>query len=57
MLVLLLLIGVVWYLISAIRNPEKHVVGLVILTILYAIFASFFDTTGAKSDYDRKKKG
>lgn len=49
--------GLVAYIIDLVMNPEKHIVGLVILAVLYGIFGSFFDTTGAKADYDRKKRG
>lgn len=57
LLPLLTLIFIVGYTIDMIMNPEKHIVGLIILAILYAIFGSFYETTGAKADYDRKKRG
>lgn len=49
--------GIIGYIGLLVLEPEKHIVGLVILAIFYAIFGSFFETTGAKSDYDRKKRG
>ena len=49
--------GIISYIGLLILEPEKHVFGLVVLAIIYAIFGSFFETTGAKSDYDRKKRG
>lgn len=49
--------GIIGYIGLMIMEPEKHILGLVILAIIYAIFGSFFDTTGAKADYDRKKRG
>lgn len=52
-----ILAGLLAYIIDAIMNPEKHIVGLIILAIIYAIFGAFFDTTGAKDDYSRKKRG
>jgi hypothetical protein len=57
LLPILTLIFIVWYTIDMFLNPEKHIVGLVILAILYAIFGSFYETSGAKADYDRKKRG
>lgn len=54
---ILMLLGVIAYIGEMILNPEDHVVALIILAILYAIFGSFYDATGAKSDYDRKKRG
>lgn len=54
---LLIIGGIISYLGLLILEPEKHLFGLVVLAILYGIFGSFFDTTGAKSDYDRKKRG
>lgn len=52
-----LVAGGIAYLIDCVMEPEKHIIGLVILAILYAIFGSFFESTGAKADYDRKKRG
>lgn len=52
-----IILGLIVYTIEIIMNPEKHMISLIILAIFYAIFGSFFDSTGAKSDYDRKKKG
>lgn len=49
--------GIIGYIGLLILEPEKHILSLVILAIFYAIFGAFFETTGAKSDYDRKKKG
>ena len=49
--------GIISYICLLILEPEKHIVGLIILAIIYAIFASFYETTGAKADYDRKKRG
>lgn len=57
LLSLLIIGGIISYLGLLILEPEKHLFGLVVLAILYGIFGSFFDTTGAKSDYDRKKRG
>ena len=57
LVVLGLLAGLVAYIIDVIMNPEKHIVGLVIFAIFYGIFGAFFETTGAKADYDRKKRG
>lgn len=57
LLLVLCIIGVVLYIKDMIFEPEKHLFGLVVLAVLYGIFGSFFDTTGAKSDYDRKKRG
>ena len=54
---LLIIIGIIAYIGIMIMEPEKHVVGLVILAIIYAIFGSFFDSTGAKADYDKRKRG
>ena len=56
-LTLLFIIGIVAYVINIVLNPEKHIVALVIFAIIYAIFGAFYDATGAKDDYDRKKKG
>ena len=53
----IIVLGIISYIGLMIMEPEKHIVGLVILAIIYAIFGSFFDTTGAKADYDRKKRG
>jgi hypothetical protein len=52
-----LVAGIIAYIIDCVMEPEKHVVGLVVLAIVYAIFGSFFESTGAKADYDRKKRG
>ena len=52
-----ILLGIIAYIIDCIMEPEKHIVGLVILALFYGIFGSFFDTTGAKNDYNRKKRG
>lgn len=52
-----ILVGLVAYIIDVFMKPEKHIIGLVIFAFLYGIFGSFFDTTGAKADYDRKKRG
>lgn len=49
--------GIISYIGLMILEPEKHILGLVILAIVYAIFGSLFETTGAKADYDRKKRG
>ena len=54
---LLILLGIISYIGLIIMEPEKHIIGLVIFAVIYGIFGSFFDTTGAKADYDRKKKG
>jgi len=54
---IILIAGLISYIGLLILEPEKHILGLVVLAILYGIFGSFFDTTGAKSDYDRKKRG
>lgn len=54
---ILIIGGIIAYIGLLIMEPEKHIIGLVILAIIYAIFGSFYETTGAKSDYDRKKKG
>ncbi len=54
---ILIIGGIIAYIGLLIMEPEKHILGLVILAVIYAIFGSFFETTGAKSDYDRKKKG
>jgi hypothetical protein len=51
------ILGGIGYLVDMVMNPEKHVVGLIFLAIVYAIFGSFYETTGAKADYDRKKRG
>ena len=53
----LLIIGIIAYIGLMIMEPEKHILGLVILAIFYGVFGSFYDTTGAKADYDRKKRG
>ena len=49
--------GIISYIGLLILEPEKHILGLVILAVLYAIFGAFFETTGAKADYNRKKRG
>ena len=49
--------GLIAYIIDVFMKPEKHIIGLIIFVIFYAIFGSFFETTGAKADYDRKKRG
>lgn len=56
-ILVLTIIGLIFYIIDVILQPEKHIVGLIIFAIIYAIFGAFYETTGAKSDYDRKKKG
>ena len=38
-------------------NPEKHKGELTILTILAAVFGGFYDATGAKKEWDRRKRG
>ena len=40
-----------------IMNPEKHKGELTILTILAAVFGGFYDATGAKKEWDRRKRG
>ena len=57
MIAILCMMGVIYYIIEMILEPEKHMVGLIIIAIIYAIFGSFYDSTGAKADYDRKKRG
>lgn len=52
-----LVAGIIAYIMDCVMEPEKHVVGLIFLAIVYAIFGSFFESTGAKADYDRKKRG
>ena len=52
-----LIAGAVAYLIDMIMKPEKHLIGLVVLSLFFGIFGAFYDTTGAKADYDRKKRG
>jgi len=49
--------GIISYIGLLILEPEKHIFGLVVLAIIAALFGSFYETTGAKSDYDRKKRG
>ena len=56
-ILVLTIIGLIFYIIDVILQPEKHIVGLIIFAIIYAIFGAFYETTGAKADYDRKKKG
>lgn len=56
-ILILLIVGAVFYIIDLAMNPEKHIIGLVFFAIIYAIFDSFYESTGAKSDYDRKKRG
>lgn len=55
--VVFFIIVLIAYIGLLIMEPEKHILGLVIIAVISAIFGSFYDTTGAKSDYDRKKKG
>ena len=50
-------LGIIGYVIDLIMKPEKHIIGLVILAVFFSIFGAFYETTGAKSDYDRKKRG
>jgi len=50
-------LGIIGYVIDMIMNPEKHLISLVVLAVFMSIFGAFYHTTGAKSDYDRKKKG
>ena len=57
LIVLGLLAVLVAYIIDVFMKPEKHIIGLVIFAVLYGIFGSFYDTTGAKADYERKKRG
>ena len=54
---LLAIVGIVAYIINIMLNPEKHIVALVIFAIIYGIFGAFYDATGAKDDFNRKKKG
>ena len=56
-LLILSIIGLLFYIIDVIMQPEKHVIGLVLFAIIFSIFGAFYETTGAKADYNRKKKG
>ena len=40
-----------------IMNPQKHKGELTILTILAAVFYGFYDASGAKKEWDRRKRG
>lgn len=50
-------LGIIGYVIDLIMKPEKHAISLIFLAIFLSIFDAFYHTTGAKNDYDRKKKG
>lgn len=52
-----IIVGIISYICLLILEPEKHLLGLIILAIFMAIFGSFYETTGAKADYNRKKRG
>lgn len=54
---IIMILGIISYLGLIIMEPEKHIVSLIIIAIIYAIFGSFFDSTGAKADYDKRKRG
>ena len=57
-LIMLFIIAVIIsYIGLLIMEPEKHILGLVIIAVIGAVFGAFYETTGAKSDYDRKKRG
>lgn len=51
------ILGGIGYIIDMVMNPDKHIVGLIFFAIVYAIFGSFYETTGARADCDRKKRG
>ena len=54
----LFIIGIIiWYIIEVILNPEKHLVMLIIFSIIFALMSALYEVTGAKADYDRKKRG
>ena len=42
---------------ALILNPEKHKGELIFFAILAAIIGSFYETTGAKKEWDRRKRG
>ena len=42
---------------ALILNPQKHKGELIFFAILAAIFGSFYETTGAKKEWDRRKRG
>ena len=50
-------IGLIFYIIDVILQPEKHIIGLVLFAIVFSIFGAFYETTGAKADYNKRKKG
>jgi predicted membrane channel-forming protein YqfA (hemolysin III family) len=57
LIILFIIASIISYIGLIIMEPEKHVIGLIIIAIFAAIFGAFYETTGAKSDYDRKKRG
>ena len=42
---------------ALILNPQKHKGELIFFAILAAIIGSFYETTGAKKEWDRRKRG
>lgn len=57
LIVIFITLSIISYIGLLIMEPEKHILGLVIIAVIGAMFGAFYETTGAKSDYDRKKRG
>ena len=56
-MVAIIIIILILYGSALILNPEKHKGELIFFAILAAIFGSFYETTGAKKEWDRRKRG
>ena len=54
---ILFIIILILYGSAVILEPEKHKGELIIFTILAAIFGGFYDASGAKSEWNRRKRG
>ena len=54
---MIIVIALILYGSAVILEPEKHKGELIFFTILAAIFGGFYEATGAKSEWNKRKRG
>lgn len=54
---MIIVIALILYGSALILEPEKHKGELIFFTILAAIFGGFYDATGAKNEWNKRKRG